>query len=342
MNNVVAIEFPKEFVANSLHTVWSTMSTFKTSGNSKPSDALIDLTNVRVIDAEGINYIALIPAFLREGGISVTIKLPVADNVCRFLETVGLLEQFHDRYTVHGLAKEHVPRYGEAVEVFGRNTRLISRAAQSYVFEPGTTPGIFRLEIIQHHMFDLSPETGRDFCKAIFELVRNVFDHSEETTGCVTIQFRKTPHGSRSSLLGQLFVAVSDLGIGIKTSLSERAEFDVGGSFEGFEDWQYLEYALTEGSSRFGPNIRGNGLPTVARLASKTHISSGQATLYVDRDKSQRRHVTTSPLPGTSILLIFDVFRDGAKSRNGLTRRLSRAREPDRFALRFSRRSAFR
>lgn len=303
----MTITYPDEFTAATLHSVWTQVHDSGAS-DLHPSEQtmLADLSNVRLIDAEGANYVALIPHILQAHGKKVSICLPSNANVLRFLDALGVLEHLYRNFAVQPgtyIASSTAPQVLDPL--IGRNVRLIPRALQTTVFTSATVPSVFREEVIRHHLYALDEATANTVCCCVYELVANVMHHSEQTVGCLTIQFRA---GGKAPRIGQLFVAVSDLGIGIRQSLLKRREGDVDLRSDA-DDEACLRYAVQPGTSRFGLDVRGHGLPTVLGLADMVHLSSGKASLYNDRRKSVQKSQPLTFLQGTSALLVFDVHK---------------------------------
>lgn len=307
------IEFPSQFVPGSLHTIWNDIGTIKDRNDGSEKKALLDLSNVIFTDAEGANYIALIPVFLENLGLNITINLPKNDRVLSFLDLLGILEFLHSKYHITGYEKPHTPIYSHHEMILGVHEKIISRAAHSYIINSGQIPSLFRDDVIKHHMFAIDEDTAKNFSLVLFELVANIFDHSEETTGCITIQYRKNPRASKASLIGQMFLAVSDLGIGIEMSLRDRVSEESGKAPQGISGWEILEYAIQPGVSRTRLGIRGYGLHSVTQVADISNISSTTGSLYIDNRKKKKKGSYIDYMPGTSVLLTLDVHDKNTK-----------------------------
>ncbi len=99
------IEFPSQFVPGSHHTIWNDIGSIKDRNEGGEKEASLDLGNVIFTDAEGANYIALIPAFLENLGFKITINLPRNDKVLSFLDRLGILKFLHSKYHIAGYEK---------------------------------------------------------------------------------------------------------------------------------------------------------------------------------------------------------------------------------------------
>jgi hypothetical protein len=112
---------------------------------------------------------------------------------------------------------------------------------------------------------------------------------------------------SEPTLAGQVFIAVSDLGIGIIASMKDRSAQAVRRSVANMNDWDVLEQASLAGISRTGLRARGLGLHYVSMQADITHIRSGNGTLSINRNKALREARRDAFVPGTSIVAILDI-----------------------------------
>lgn len=311
------VSFPPQFNTGSFHTIWRDIGNFKELRKNGRAKALVDLTNVSFIDAEGINYIALLPQFITNLGHKVHIRLPGNDKVLSFLELVGLLEYLYENYAIEGRGAPNTNQYQSATKLsqiqqsLKSRSGFISRAGRAYVINSNEIPSQFKKEVIKHHLFKLDEGMASIVTAVLFELVHNIFDHSRETHGCITVQYRK-----RNAQSGQLFVAVSDLGIGIEASFKDAWGRDSIVPQEGLRGWKVLEYATLPGVSSTGLGVRGFGLNTVTNMADIVHLTSGQGSFYLDKRKGTKKGQSIQSIPGTSVLLIFNI---GWPEENGRT-----------------------
>lgn len=126
------------------------------------------------------------------------------------------------------------------------------------------------------------------FCTALTETCQNIKDHSEDK-GLVAVQ----KYHSRTNYV---IIGVSDLGIGIKKSLSYRYNVN---------SWNHsrsIEHALKLGTSRLP--FRGKGLYRVIEIVRKYHgtfiIRSGSGRVEVGERTSS---ITVPHFPGTQIYM---------------------------------------
>ena len=284
--------------------VWSRIGELR-DGHCR--EIVIDLRGLGYVDSEGLNYLVLIPFLLAQQGVRVRISLPQKENVLSFLNRFGIIDHYNAHYGVPDPPKRIPSHQVSGEEPLGQQTRLISRSGNTYVLTSSSIPAFFRQKALSFHLSYLGDSTANRCCAAILELAYNIFDHSGETAGCVTISYNRLRGGSKAGLAGRLFVAVSDLGIGVGSSLRLHAARKEAVTAQGLTDCECLQYALTPGISRTGIASRGHGLPTVARVAATTQLSSGKGLIMVNHDLSLIRTLETPQVPGTSAVLMFDV-----------------------------------
>jgi signal transduction histidine kinase len=141
------------------------------------------------------------------------------------------------------------------------------------------------------------------FVVALSEICQNIPEHSQDM-GFVSIQ--KYYFGRR---LGKnvVKIAVMDLGIGIRESLTEKYASSFG---EKWNDFQAISLALFERASRFSDPGRGHGLSEVRKLVQKWNgkisIRSGTARLVLAPtwDSAAEHQTGLSSFPGTLISII--------------------------------------
>ena len=147
--------------------------------------------------------------------------------------------------------------------------------------------------ILKRHL-NYDEKTINGFIVALSEVCQNIIEHSENK-GFVGIQkyhFQKTNNNV-------VKIAVMDLGIGFKKSLSER--------FSLKNDFEAIEKALLHGASRYADEGRGHGLAAVRRFIvqwnGKLSIRSGTAKLSIVPDWSwgKAKEINLTPFPGSQI-----------------------------------------
>ncbi|MDQ7779661.1 MAG: ATP-binding protein [Planctomycetota bacterium] len=130
--------------------------------------------------------------------------------------------------------------------------------------------------ILRKHLFYDEARIVR-FIVALAELCQNIYEHSN-TVGYVSIQKYRYENIRRNVVK----IAVTDVGIGMKQSLSPRLASGFGGRWT---DLVAMEQAFRHGISRFADPGRGHGLRCVRELVTawdgKITIRSGRGRLAV-------------------------------------------------------------
>ena len=282
--------------------------------SKKPIKLFIDLKNIRNIDAEGLNHILLILLHLVYSyeGIIVGCDLPLAANVVWYIGKSGILKY---------LNMDHFVGRPPSLWISSNTEELV----KTY---PLTNSSKELLWLFREKLKNILTDNDMQLlntdrivnstCQIVFQLLHNVFEHSEANHGCVTLEYLPRKVDKKNGHSRYLCIAVSDLGIGIKASFRERAKFDFGNMFDRFTESDYLEYAIQPGTSRFGPDIRGNGLSIVTKIASVMYLTSGQATISIN-NRDSRRNINRKKIEnnhGTSLLVILDLpVKHGRKAK---------------------------
>ncbi len=283
------LRFPNNFTANDFHSVWT--NALKIAKN-KSHEMVIDASQLEYFDVEGANYLALIPCFLRKRFKPVTIILPELDKTYSYMGTIGLID-FLSKYFNLSRANQ-------------RSFTLSNKVNTSVVYKKRIAD-LYKNNILLKRLDDLSHKLSAKVCLSLIELVNNIFDHSQQTLGCVSFHFYQD-HPKKGGMDRFMF-AVSDLGIGIKKSFLNSSNHSINPSAP---DVRFIEYAIKNGTTSTSIQGRGNGLPIAISQANKIHISSGNGTIYLGNstkhDKVDSRK--SIYLQGTSVRLIFDLEED--------------------------------
>jgi anti-sigma regulatory factor (Ser/Thr protein kinase) len=147
--------------------------------------------------------------------------------------------------------------------------------------------------ILSKHLH-YNEKTINGFIVALSEVCQNIIEHSENK-GFVGIQKYHWQNMNKNVVK----IAVMDLGIGFKKSLSER--------FPMKNDLDAIEKALLHGASRYADEGRGHGLAAVRRFVNqwngKLSIRSGTAKLSIIPDWSwgKAKEINLTHFPGSQI-----------------------------------------
>lgn len=293
--------FPPHFTAATLHSLWMTVEAERADGARTD---VLDLSNLKLLDPEGTNYVALIPEFLRSRGTRISIVLPKSERVRSYAESVGLLEYLRREFDVVSAKwgrTAGTPRDGQ---LFDEHRRFLPNSLGIHVSKQG---GLRESSIparFQAAARKLGEPAAARVGVCFLELTQNVFDHSQQTCGCVTFhvrRFRRTNGAERV----RLFIAVSDLGIGINASLAERFAQSMGTDPASVTDEECLQFAVLPGSSRHPLSVRGWGLHRVRTSADQLRLSSGKATITWRGNRAPALRAAAD-LHGTSAVAEFE------------------------------------
>jgi hypothetical protein len=278
----------------------------------KAKAAILDLREVQFIDAEGVNFLALLTAVMRESGTTLSVKMPKSASVSQYIEYVGLAEYLGERTTV---SSDRVK--STIVDEDGRLIKLLSNRHKMCFVRPG--PLISALDL-RHFEHIITRGLARAASNCLMELIDNIFGHSGQTMGCITIQTQRIGHPTRDTVV----LAVTDIGLGIPSTVRREyrkaiAEGRWSADQRGLpEDQLILEYALRPGVSGTGVPGRGYGLFVCCALARNFRVSSGNGGLSImpvggDRaDRPLKRVLLRNErvfVPGTSIVVVIDPER---------------------------------
>ena len=250
---------------------------------------VIDASKLEYFDVEGANYLALIPCFLRKKFKPITIILPELDGTYSYMGTIGLINFLSKHFNL------------------SRSKRLsftLSNKVNTSVVYEKQVADLYKNNILLKRLDDLSGKLSTKICRSLIELVNNIFDHSQQTLGCVSFHFYQD--NPKNGGMDRFMFAVSDLGIGIKESFLKSKNNSIDPSAP---DVKFIEYALKEGTTSTSIQGRGNGLPVAISQANKIHISSGNGTIGLGSSTKRDKIDSRNPiyLQGTSIRLIFDL-----------------------------------
>ena len=239
----------------------------------------LDLTRVDFIDPYALLLLVLALRRRKNLGKSLHVWWPVRKDVLGWMHAMGFFGEIDDP----------------------KPTRRSEASSKSDALQPITH--IIGEEEVSHlvnafdkrltNRYPLTDESRNALVKVMFELFQNIPQHSN-ATGEVT-----DPHGlaAMQDYADSIFLAVADMGIGLRKSLSTRE------GFAGLSDASALNRIVYDGMSRFSDPGRGGELRRIASLVRRWDgllaIRSGEALLYMD---AERGDVYDAPyFPGVQI-----------------------------------------
>jgi anti-sigma regulatory factor (Ser/Thr protein kinase) len=256
------------------------------------NSSAINLTDVTFIDPYGMVGLLEIGELLRKDGIQKTLNLPASDEVLKYLERMDFFE-FTDRYfklvpSQPLLSEKYLRSFYSDVLL---EITAIEKSDDIHFIAGRVKERAYSI-LARHLHYDETTIDG--FIVALSELCQNIVEHSDNR-GFVGIQKYYFNNLSKNVVK----IAVMDLGIGFRKSLSER--FPLRG------DLDAIEMALFYGASRYADEGRGHGLPAVKRFVhqwdGKLSIRSGTARLSIIPGwaRGKEKETNLSPFPGAQI-----------------------------------------
>lgn len=265
----------------------------------KQSPVHIDLKNTGFIDPYGMIGLLQIERSLNSAGVKPLFYLPESKDVLNYLKRMDFFRFANSIFTIepHSYSTSRSVGYSDVLlEITGIEKSDDIHAIVDKVMERAHT-------ILTTHL-NYDKNTIHNFVVALSEVCQNIIEHSQ-TIGLVGIQkyfFQK--------ILGKnvVKIAVMDLGIGFKSSLSKRFSSIYG---KDWTDIKALEQALLHGASRYEDIGRGHGLAAVKRFIEKWNgklsIRSETARISIipSWDTFGKTRQTNLPFfPGTQIGII--------------------------------------
>lgn len=238
----------------------------------------IDLREADFIDPYGMVGILEIGEVLKSEGVKKPLLLPESDEVIKYLERMDFF-RFADEYFSLEPAK---PQISEKYKRSSYSDVLLEitpiEKSDDIHYIVGKVKKRANAILKKHLHYD--EKTINGFIVALSEVCQNIIEHSE-TKGFVGIQKYHFQNLNKNVVK----IAVMDIGIGFKKSLSER--------FSLKNDAEAIEKGLMHGASRYTDEGRGHGLAAVRRFVNQWNgrisIRSGTARLSIIPDWSWGR-----------------------------------------------------
>lgn len=272
----MVIKISGEFTSSNSHKIWGDFS--------KIENKLItlDISKLTYADAEGTNYLMLLPFLFQSYSKSVQILTPPStEKVFQFLTDCGVFEILKKHFTLivqEEFNFENVHFSYNQTQIRYNNKFVPS--FQSINFDSSTPRKIFSELSQNYEIFKWNMNFSQRSTACLTELIYNIHDHSDQKFGCITINFRN----EGKNRVPALFLCISDLGIGIKNSFIKSKRFSKS-IFKRKGDNYYNLAAVTPGYSCTDKTNRGFGLPLVLKESNKLIISSGCCRTSFTKDK---------------------------------------------------------
>ncbi|MEW6110012.1 MAG: ATP-binding protein [Nitrospirota bacterium] len=247
-----------------------TEETFEQVLQTFKESLFVDLKDVTFIDPYGMVGILEIGELMKSEGVRKTIYLPESEEVLKYLERMDFFKNAEDYFKI----EHHSQRLSEKYFRSSYSDVLLEitpiEKSDDIHFIVGKVKERANAILRKHLHYDERAING--FIVALSGVCQNIIEHSE-TKGFVGIQ----KYFWQSLNKNIVKIAVMDIGIGFKKSLSERFSFK--------NDIEAIEKALLYAASRYEDKGRGHGLAAVRRFVNewdgKLSIRSGTARLSI-------------------------------------------------------------
>jgi anti-sigma regulatory factor (Ser/Thr protein kinase) len=260
------------------------------------NEQLIDLQSVNFIDPYGMVGLLEIGEISKSEGNQKILRLPVSDEVLKYIERMDLFKFACRYFTLEPSKQEISEKYHRSSysDVLLEITPIEKSDDIHYIV--GRVKERSHMILARHLNYD--EHTINGFIVALSEVCQNILEHSEYK-GFVGIQKYHFQNINKNVVK----IAVMDIGIGFRKSLSER--------FAVKTDLEAIEKGLLHGASRFADKGRGHGLSAVRRFVKqwngKLSIRSGTAKLSIipewSRGKAKERNLEYFPGAQVNIML---------------------------------------
>lgn len=283
-------------INTSLPLTLITEDTFEQALHSIDESQKIDLQEVAFIDPYGMVGLLELGELLKRDNIQKILRLPKSEEVIKYLERMDFFRFAGDYFTLKPSKPQISEKYlrSSYTDVLLEITPI--EKSDDIHFIVGKVKDRAHAILARHLHYDERAING--FIVALSEVCQNIIEHSENK-GFVGIQKYHFQNINKNVVK----IAVMDLGVGFRMSLSER--------FSLKDDLDAIEKALLHGASRHAEKGRGHGLAAVRRFInqwnSKLSIRSGAARLSIIPQwawgKEKELNLTHFPGAQISILL---------------------------------------
>ncbi len=252
----------------------------------------IDLRETTFIDPYGMVGLLEIGELFKLDGIKKILYLPESEEVLKYLERMDFFK-FADRYfSLEPLTLQISEKYlrSSYSDVLLEITPI--EKSDDIHFIVGKVKDRAHSILTRHLNYDENAING--FIVALSEVCQNIIEHSEYK-GFVGIQKYHFQNLNKNVVK----IAVMDIGIGFRKSLSER--------FSLKDDLEAIEKGLLHGASRYTDKGRGHGLSAVRRFVKqwngKLSVRSGTAKLSIIPEwaRGKAKELNLAYFPGAQI-----------------------------------------
>jgi anti-sigma regulatory factor (Ser/Thr protein kinase) len=273
-----------------------TEETFDQTVKSFIRSEQIDLSGVSFIDPYGMLGLLEIGELCMLEDVKKTVVLPRSNEVLKYLDRMDFFNHAKRYFSLEHLTEDVTRKYQRSADSDVLLEITPIEKSNDIHFIVGKVRDRAQAILATHLRYDERAVNG--FIVALSEVCQNIIEHSENK-GFVGIQ--KYRYQSLNKNIVK--IAVMDVGIGFRTSLSGRFKLQ--------SDLEAIDKALLHGASRYEDEGRGHGLAAVRRFVTqwngKLSIRSGTARLSIlpkwARGREQERGLILFPGSQINIML---------------------------------------
>lgn len=275
----------------------------------KTEPIILDTTTLKYIETTGVNYFLLVPFYLKSNNTNIKIKVNSKQETYKFVKRSGVFDILSNYFEIFEDDQD------EKTNV-DNNLKSIIESNQLQMFNALSSEPLFRTHIAKNeqdrqilkllakeykYYIEKSVNNEQKISTCITELIYNIFDHSEQNIGAISIHFyseNKQPY---------MYISVTDLGIGFKNSLLKSSKFQ---DKIKYPDSFFLKSAIefqTTSTDKIG---RGLGLYYVSKNCDNLTIKSGFGNLLLSNDSNKPRFEfrdDKSNLIGANIICVLKI-----------------------------------
>jgi hypothetical protein len=274
---------------------------------------LFDAHDVRWVDPYGMVGLLIAGTQAAREAERPLLRLPENPDVLSYLARMRFFEHAAAMFEVHGNVRR---AYGDpGSDVLLELTSISSHTDVHTVVDLVNARGT---ALLMNQLLYPKNE-ALHFSVVLSEVCQNVIEHAE-APGWVAAQ---TYNWSKRLGRKVVVIAVMDLGVGFRGSLSASYAARYPGGADGFTDATALEAAFMHGRTRFSDPGRGQGLQQirkqVARWGGRVSIRSGTARIadVPDWDDALQLQRDLPPLTGAQIGIVLPARVEAGASAHG-------------------------
>jgi anti-sigma regulatory factor (Ser/Thr protein kinase) len=252
----------------------------------------IDFRKATFIDPYGMVGLLELGEYYKSADAQKIILLPESEEVLKYLERMDFFKFAGGYFDLRPMTPHMSEKYLRSSESDVLLEITPIEKSDDIHFIVGRVKERSHAILARHLNYDENAISS--FIVALSEVCQNIIEHSGYK-GFVGIQKYRFQNMNKNVVK----IAVMDIGIGFRKSLSERFSFR--------NDYEAIEKGLLHGASRFADKGRGHGLSAVRRFVKQWNgrlsIRSGTAKLSIipDWSRGKRKELNLTYFPGAQI-----------------------------------------